>query len=139
MSYYAQDRFKGFGLQTIDMMALQAPEPQAIPYTKVASKGWLAELLSPAPAPAPAPPPPPPEKTEQQKAEEELAALERAAQEAETERLVEEELDIGEPKTPWLLYGGLGLGALVLVGGVLFATRKKSAKVAGYRRRRRSR
>jgi hypothetical protein len=41
-----------------------------------------------------------------------------------------------EEETPWLLYAGLGVGGLVLVGGLFFLMKPK-AKVAGYRRRRR--
>ena len=74
----------------------------------------------------------------QQQADAELAELQRQQDEIETAAAEQQALDLGVPQTPWLLYGGLGVGALVLLGGVLFATRKKG-KVSGYRRRKRRR
>lgn len=73
--------------------------------------------------------------TDQEKAEAALEALRQQQMDIETELYESQAEDPGEPdKASPLLYIGLGLGALVLIGGAYFAA-KPRASVAGYRRR----
>src|SRR5262245_47800657 len=114
MSFYALDRFSRFGLSTaragFTLETKQAAEAQstaARDNVMLMSSGLSPILMNYVAASTPVANSPP--KTEQQKAEDELAALNKQLNEAEQAAAVQETLDIGEPaKTPWLLYGGLG-------------------------------
>jgi hypothetical protein len=79
-----------------------------------------------------------PAKTPEQQAQEDLDRLLAQQTEAERAAAVAAAEDIGAPPRPWLLYAGIGVGAVALIGGALLLTKKKG-KVAGYRKRRRSR
>lgn len=157
MSVYLRDRFGGLGLITAVGEPLYSPPSPGLttvqlPTVESSFAQSMAEALAKTSPSSPTVQVPlsqggllavasitkPKGLTEQQKAEAELERLLAEQTAAEEAWLRQQALDIGEPeKKPILLYVGIGVGALALIGGVLAATRKKPGKVAGYRRRRR--
>lgn len=158
MAFYAVDRFGRFGIefmtrsplrdQIASVFSTPVPESSSAPATLTTTQPSMIErvflnreeIFARPPAPT-ASSQSTPQPTAQEQADKELADLQKQQSEAEQAQVYEETLDIGAPeeeKTPWLLYAGVGVGALVLIGGALFATRKKggNAKTAGYRKRR---